>query len=187
MLLNFHRHKLQRVQVIDPEQVVAIETVPSLAECQALCALLLNEDKLPPCTILFACRNGSELNDGTPLGTALNLLADVPIESLVGWGVNCCPPLYIAELLRSIASHPPYDRGLMVYPNAGDEWDAVNEAWVPPSDDGCDDTVEHIMEAVRKVESPRNVLVGGCCRTTPDTIRKLQSSVQKYLQAEQKL
>ena len=87
MLLNFHRHKLQRVQVIDPEQVVAIETVPSLAECQALCALLLNEDKLPPCTILFACRIGSKLNDGArPFATALHVLADVPIERLGGMG-----------------------------------------------------------------------------------------------------
>ena len=76
------------MQVIDPEQDVAIETVPSLAECQALCALLLNEDKLPPpCTILFACRIGSKLNDGArPLAAALHVLADVPIERLGGMG-----------------------------------------------------------------------------------------------------
>ena len=84
------------------------------------------------------------------------------------------------------------DRAIVFYPNSGEEWDAVNEKWregtgnTEPKDfaDGILATIRAIHTEYEKViglkeaKQPR-IIVGGCCRTTPETITAIRSRVEQ--------
>lgn len=183
-LQEFHRRKLHVAQTAD---LTAIETVPSLAECKALAQLLLEEPY--SCYISLSCRNGTELNDGTHLDMALKEFRDVPNDRLVGIGLNCCAVEHmkslLAILLNELARHHP-PRGIVLYPNSGETWDSATATWLH---DGSEDQVlvSALMDRIRQIEEywdtsqHPGILVGGCCRTTPTTIKLLQEHIQSYL------
>jgi S-methylmethionine-dependent homocysteine/selenocysteine methylase len=102
-------------------------------ECQALAQLLSSDDWKDPeasAWISLACRSGTELNDGTPLQSVLNTLRPIPLSALQAIGFNCCDSAYLPELVRSLlidmATHGPV-RGIVLYPNSGEEWDATTD------------------------------------------------------------
>jgi homocysteine S-methyltransferase len=109
-------------------------------------------------------------------------------------GINCCDSAHIASLLevltRDMAMRGPR-RGIVVYPNSGEEWDAANEAWREGT--GCTNTDEFattLMAAVQIVQQTWNesngrgpmpkLIVGGCCRTSPATISALRRSIDEW-------
>ncbi|KAJ1475008.1 Homocysteine S-methyltransferase [Baffinella frigidus] len=91
---------------------------------------------------------------------------------LVAVGVNCTAPQHITPLLGILRGQP---LPLLTYPNKGEEWDAAARAFLPgtaTSDDVfCEQAAEWIAAGAKAV--------GGCCRTTPDTIRALRATLRK--------
>lgn len=81
-------------------------------------------------------------------------------------------------------------RAIVFYPNSGEEWDATNETWVEgtgttaPKDfaDGVLANVRSIQAmyeqsvGLEKPDQP-HIFVGGCCRTTPDTIAAIRRRI----------
>ena len=93
--------------------------------------------------------------------------------SIVAIGVNCTPPEYIADLVRSAAQAT--DKPILTYPNSGEHFDAETKTWHGQS---CADYTAQAREwfnAGAKV-------IGGCCRTTPEHIRELALSLRGSLQ-----
>ena len=81
-------------------------------------------------------------------------------------GVNCVPPERVAPLLsiaRSATTKP-----LMAYPNSGERYDATTKTW-----QGAGEGPDPADEAPKWRDAGASVL-GGCCRTGPDTIARMR-------------
>jgi S-methylmethionine-dependent homocysteine/selenocysteine methylase len=154
VIYDFHLQKLQAIVANGPVDGIAIETVPSILECNVLRDLLrsdtvhklfqgIDEEKgndsnkmntKLACYVSLSCRNGSQLNDGTPLVDALQVFHDVDTIMVQAIGLNCCSIRYIPDLIRivlyDIVHHTPH-RSIVVYPNSGELWDGTTKQWVP--------------------------------------------------------
>ncbi len=160
-LIEFHRPRLEAL-VDSGADLLAFETVPCAVEAEAMVRLL---EELPdvPAWISFSCCDEAHVCHGEPLADCVGITNDAAY--CVATGVNCTPPRLITPLLRSveeIARHP-----LAAYPNSGEVWDGEKHCWTA-SPDSID-----VSEAGREWHDAGARLLGGCCRTTPETIRTL--------------
>ena len=209
-LRHFHWRKLRAAIDMGPPDGVAIETVPSLLECRALHDLLLSLDdewddvdgRTPACYISLACRNGNQLNDGATLQEALDVLRPIPESRLQAIGLNCCDSQYLPSLLhilvRELAEQATaVRRGIVIYPNSGEAYDADNEQWVAGT--GVTESnamAPRLLEMVQLIERKwrqyrgqqsqpiPSILVGGCCRTDTATIAALAKLIDAHLANE---
>lgn len=136
---------------------LAAETIPSLAEAEALCAELY-ELAIPAWLSL----SGSSTGLGADEVTAA--FARAHEAGLVAAGVNCCAP---DAVLPALAQLPAGLRGV-AYPNSGEVWNAGTRTW-----QGDSGTAEWPTRAWRDAGAR---LIGGCCRTTPADITAIRSA-----------
>jgi homocysteine S-methyltransferase len=156
-LREFHRARLDVLATAGAD-VVAVETIPCLAEVEALCAEL---DGSGLTAWLSLSADGDRTRAGEALVDAWAMAADV--AEIIATGVNCCVPTDVTTALAE-ASGP-----LVAYPNSGQGWDAVHRTWTGESafDPGA---VAAWVEAGAR-------LVGGCCRVGPDDIAQVAAEV----------
>lgn len=156
-LRAFHRPRLD-VLVSAGADVLAVETVPCLAEVEALCAEL---DGTGITAWLSLTAAGDCTRAGEPLREAWSMAADV--DEIVAMGVNCCVPDDVTAALAG-ATGP-----LVAYPNSGQGWDAVTRTWAGESafDPG----------AVTSWLAAGACLVGGCCRVGPRDIAEVSAAL----------
>jgi homocysteine S-methyltransferase len=158
-LRAFHRPRLE-VLADSGADVLAVETVPCLAEVEALCAEL---DGAGVVAWLSLSADGDRTRAGEPLADAWAMAADV--AEIVAVGVNCCTP---GDVVRALGDA---EGPLVAYPNSGQGWDAVRRTWTGESafDAGA---VAGWLEAGAR-------LVGGCCRVGPDDIGRVAAEVDQ--------
>ncbi|KAI9136603.1 Homocysteine S-methyltransferase [Paraphysoderma sedebokerense] len=131
---------------------------------------------------------------------------DTPKVDIAGVGINCTHPSYIRSLLASLApgssgsiSRSPdsedkvFDVALqnavktvieqsglsvIVYPNQGERYDTQRRCWVEGSGMSDEEFSKLMLELVAHwgVE-----VVGGCCRTTPNTIKAIRENLRNTL------
>lgn len=164
-LMAFHRRRLEVLIDAGPD-LVAFETIPSLIEAEAI-VRLLDELSDVPAWISFSCQNDAEVSHGERFSDCVAVCAGSP--RVVAVGVNCTPPQHISQLLRAGASVT--DKPLAVYPNSGEGWDASTHEWTPAG--AAFSIVDHAAEW--RALGAR--LIGGCCRTTPETIRAMRAAL----------
>ena len=213
-LMDFHRIKTTILLQQKPDGI-ALETVPCIVEVRAF-ILLLKELKqqqmlLPACWISLACRNDQELNDGSRLEEALQAMDDLDPNATIihAIGVNCCDSMHIPSLVKIIARFlaakaklKVNTRGIVIYPNSGEEWDANAKTWKEGTglrtDDLQDVFAMRMMQVLDIVETtwtkelpecqqqdlPR-IVMGGCCRTRPETIRAIRHQIDKKREENQ--
>lgn len=160
-LMDWHRPRLQ-VLAGSGADVVAFETIPRLREAEAL-VRLLEEFPDTPAWMSFSCQDERCLCHGETLAEAVSLVSDA--ANVVAVGVNCTAPRHVEGLLTSvqdIASKP-----LLAYPNSGERWDAATRSWQAGAE-----SLDWAAAAPRWCNAGAR-LIGGCCRTTPDTIRAI--------------
>lgn len=169
VLEHFHLDRLG-VMASSAADVVAFETIPSLIETGVIVQIL---DDTPDvwAWLSFSCRDGTHLNDGTPIRDALAACADV--ERIAAVGVNCTPPRFMPELISEIRAHT--DLSVVVYPNSGETYDAVSKSWSGDSA-GAETGATWGDVAAEWVEAGAS-LVGGCCRVTASDISDVRSRV----------
>jgi homocysteine S-methyltransferase len=122
-LYAWHRERWQALTGAGAD-LVACETLPSLAEARAL-ARLLEETPDVRAWFSFSCADGERISDGTPLREVATELAPLYERGLVAAvGVNCVPPRNVPSLLSEVAA-----AGLpaVAYPNSGEVWDAAGQ------------------------------------------------------------
>ena len=156
-LREFHRPRLD-VLASAGADVLAVETVPCLAEVEALCAEL---DGTGLTAWLSLSADTDRTRAGEPLAEAWAMAADV--DEIVATGVNCCVPDDVTSALGEASG------SLVAYPNSGQGWDAVRRTWTGESafDAGAVDA--WLAEGA--------VLVGGCCRVGPADITAVAAAV----------
>jgi homocysteine S-methyltransferase len=165
-LRAFHRPRLQVLAEACAEvgdAVLAVETIPSLAEVEALAAEL---DGLGVPAWLSVTPSGDRLRTGEPLLEAFALAGTVP--EVVAVGVNCCEPDDVDRALELAATA---DLGVPViaYPNTGEGWDAKARAWTGAP------TLDADRARAWRDDGAR--ALGGCCRVGPALLSLVAEAV----------
>ena len=143
--------------------VLALETIPCLAEVEALLAEI--DGSRLPCWLSITCA-GDRTRAGEPAVEAFSFARDV--EEIVAVGVNCIDPDDVYSLVRSAseASGKP----VVVYPNSGERWDPGARSWIGPATFHPKDVTDWISGGAR--------VVGGCCRVGPTEIQAIRDLVR---------
>jgi homocysteine S-methyltransferase len=242
-LLHFHRRKLQQIMAVascceerDSSVVttavdcIAIETVPSLLELKALVQLLSEPETIAMFQqhhvafwISLACGDVECLYDKTPLISALQVLQALPVDILPAIGLNCSDYRHLSSLANILVTFIANEqqlvdgrgrpRALVLYPNSGEEWDAVAKVFKTKATTTSTTAaaaaaepafVDCLIQVIETVETrwrektqftttttlslpcyPR-IIVGGCCRTTPTEIAALRVAIDEHLDCEKK-
>lgn len=160
-LVAFHRPRLAALLAAGAD-LLACETIPRLAEAQAL-ARLLTEFPAARAWISFSARDEARTSHGERLADCAAWLDACP--QVVAVGVNCTAPRFIPALIDAIRGAT--GKPIVVYPNSGEVYDATRRDW---RGSGAGAT---FADEAREWYARGARLIGGCCRTTPDHIRAL--------------
>jgi homocysteine S-methyltransferase len=161
-LREWHRPRLD-VLADAGADVLAVETIPCLAEVEAICAELVEIGM--PAWLSVTCA-GSSTRAGEPAVEAFAIARDCP--AVVAVGVNCTAPRDVAELVccaAQVSSKPA-----VAYPNSGEKWDAVGRRWIGARGFAAGDVTAWVADGAR--------LVGGCCRIRPEDIADISAVVR---------
>lgn len=162
-LKNWHRPQI-RCLVAAGVDLLALETIPSLKEAEALVELL-REFPDAKAWLSFSCKDTQSISDGNAFAKAVQVTSNSP--QLVAVGVNCSPPALVKPLLESAKSHKAPDMNWVVYPNSGEGWDHIT-GW------RRDKTIPFTELSVEWKEQGA-LWIGGCCRISPADIAQLKS------------
>lgn len=165
-LRDFHGERAEVLAAAGPD-LLAIETIPSVVEAEALLEVL---DTLhdTPAWLSFSCRDANHLSDGTPFADAVDLVAGHP--SIVAVGVNCTSPAAVPGLVAIAAGCT--GTPIVAYPNKGGTWDPVAKRWVG------DDLPEGLGPVAVELRTAGARLIGGCCGTGPSDIEAAAAALR---------
>jgi len=211
--MDWHRPRLVLLAATNAD-LLAFETVPCEAELLAILRLLHEEEdqhkpdthansnssssssscsSRKPCWITMACQDGTRLNSGESLEScARHVLAlDAgPTSRVVALGVNCTLPQHVEETLsvirRVLTSEAAGEkkRLLIAYPNSGEVW--KGKQWLPGTGP-CPTPQDFASLAEGWVAAGATTcIIGGCCRTTPETIQAVRSRLLPVVEDEKK-
>lgn len=155
-LRAFHRPRLRALAGAEPD-VLAIETIPSLREVEAVLAELEAVDV--PAWLSITC-SGMHTRAGEPVATAFAMAADC--AAVIAVGVNCTAPDDVDALVPLAAT---FGKPVVVYPNSGETWDAARRGWTGRPGLRPERVLDWIAAGAR--------LVGGCCRVGSTEIAQL--------------
>ncbi len=142
--------------------LLACETIPCAAEARALVRCLEAHPHMRA-WISFSARDQTCISNGEPFAP---VAAEIGGHAqVVAIGINCTAPQHIAPLVR--AAKEVTTARIVVYPNSGETWDAVEKQWVDTP------TCGSFLDGARAWYDAGATLIGGCCRTTPDDIGAL--------------
>jgi len=165
VLLRHHRKQISLLANSSAD-ILACETIPSLQEALVLKKLLSAETK--PAWISFSCKNGQQLNDGTPIEECVEAFTES--HNPIALGVNCTNPKYVEELLQRIKQTCP-THFIIGYPNSGEDYDATTKSWHGTSTPHeCGVASKHWLQAGANI-------IGGCCRMGPQHIASIKKAL----------
>jgi homocysteine S-methyltransferase len=156
-LREFHRPRLDVLATAGAD-VLAVETIPCLAEVEAVLAELA-EIGMPAWLSMTSA--GGRTRTGEPLADAFAMARDsAPVFAA---GVNCLAPDDVTEALRIATRHS--GKPAVAYPNSGQRWDAGARCWTGPPAFAASAATAWSAAGAR--------LLGGCCRVGPSEISAL--------------
>lgn len=160
----FHRDRLGVLLGARPD-LLAIETIPSLAEAAAVLRALA---PFPDARawVSFTCRDGATLADGSSFAAAVEEVAADP--HVVAVGVNCTAPAAIAQLVATAART---ELPVVAYPNHGGTWDAAAKVWGGASDADLALLVPSWIDVGAR-------WIGGCCGIDAESLRAIARAVR---------
>ncbi|KAK7285311.1 hypothetical protein RJT34_20078 [Clitoria ternatea] len=161
-LKDFHRRRVQTLADSGAD-LLAFETVPNKIEAQAYAQLLEEEDIKIPAWFSFNSKDGINVVSGDSVLECGSIAESC--NKVVAVGINCTPPRFIHDLivlLKKVTTKP-----IVIYPNSGETYDADRKEWVQNTGVTDEDYVSYVNKWCELGAS----LVGGCCRTTPATIK----------------
>lgn len=163
---DFHRPRVAALLEAGVD-LLACETLPSFGEIQALISLLA-EFPHSSAWFSFTLRDAQHLSDGTPLSKVAEVINAAP--QVVAVGLNCVALESVTPALQTLQVLT--DKPLLVYPNSGEQYDAVSKSWhSAPSGCTLHDKFPEWQQAGAR-------LIGGCCRTTPQDIAAIAACCQ---------
>lgn len=153
----FHRPTIAAL-VEAGADVLAFETIPGLAEVEAVLAEV--DGSGMDCWVSLTCADG-RTRAGESVAAAYAMARDV--AEVLAVGVNCTSPMEVGPLVRVAAERS--GRPAVVYPNAGERWDPRMRRWVGSTSYDPAQVGDWVAAGAR--------LVGGCCRVGPREIAQV--------------
>jgi len=169
-LVRFHRERLEVLALLagsNAPDLLAFETFPSLEEARAVAAALEPFPHLRA-WFSFSCRNGQLTSHGEPVAEVAAFLNQLP--QAVAVGVNCIPARHVSSLIAELRQGT--SKSILVYPNSGEGWDAVNRCW-----SGVTPVADFQAQATSWFSQGASI-VGGCCRIGPSHIAQVARAAQ---------
>jgi homocysteine S-methyltransferase len=195
-LTEFHRKRLS-VAIKEKPDAIAFETVPSFEEISVLAELSIQSYSSEVAFwISMSCCDGCLLSDGTEIEKVLDEInrIDPNGDFVHAIGYNCFHGMYTFSLIEILTRHMATKgpkRGIVLYPNSGEDWDAKESCWRrgtgTPGLNEFATELHSVISFVEKIwleysDLPRpKLILGGCCRTSPNTIAALREVVDKSL------
>ncbi|KAE8714602.1 Homocysteine S-methyltransferase 2 [Hibiscus syriacus] len=146
---------------------VTLETLKDFHRRRAYAELLREENISIPAWFSFTSKEGINTVSGDSIAECA-YVAD-SCNRVVAFGINCTPPRLIHGLILSIKKVE--NKPVIIYPNSGETYNA--ETNQREKSEGK--TEEDFVTYVGKWRDAGASLFGGCCRTTPNTIRAITS------------
>jgi homocysteine S-methyltransferase len=160
-LRRFHRPRLDVLSDAGAD-VLAVETIPCLAEVEAI---VIELDRVGmPAWLSMTCA-GNRTRAGEPLADAFAMANECAFVFAVG--VNCTVPGDVGDAVRLAAEST--GKPVVAYPNSGEGWDAARRAWSGTAGMDLALMPDWIAGGAR--------LVGGCCRVGPDQIAQIAAAL----------
>ena len=156
-LRDWHRPRFE-VLADAGADVLAVETVPCLAEVEAVVDLLTGSGAS---AWLSLTADHGRTRAGEPVEEAFVMAGACP--EIIAVGVNCCPAPQVAELTALAASVS--GKPVVVYPNSGETWNGASRTWSGTPRFRADDVLAWADAGA--------ALIGGCCRVGPAEISAL--------------
>lgn len=164
-LVTFHAERIDAMRDT-PADFLAFETVPSLAEADAILEALAPFPNIAA-YISFTCRDDTYTGHSEPIEVCARLLDAAP--NIIAVGINCTAPRFILSLIQKIRTVST--KRIAVYPNSGETWVAETRGWTGSSDPGAFGDMAHDW---RRAGAD---WIGGCCRTGPEHIRSVAAAL----------
>ncbi|HTA48411.1 MAG TPA: homocysteine S-methyltransferase [Verrucomicrobiae bacterium] len=164
-LVTIHAERIDAMRDT-PADFLAFETVPSLAEADAILEALAPFPNIAA-YISFTCRDDTYTGHSEPIEVCARLLDAAP--NIIAVGINCTAPRYILPLIRKIRAVTK--KRIAVYPNSGETWVAETRGWTGASDPAG------FGELAREWREAGGDWIGGCCRTSPQHIRAVAAAL----------
>ena len=160
-LIAFHAERIDAM-LETAADFLAFETIPSLAEAEAILDALVLYPKVAA-YVSFTCHDDDRTGHGEPIEDCARLLDAT--DQVIAIGINCTAPRYILPLIRKIRAVT--GKRIAVYPNSGETWVSETRSWAGTSDPHAfGDMAQQWREAGAD-------WIGGCCRTGPEHIRAI--------------
>lgn len=172
-LKDFHRPRIAALQAQGVD-ILACETIPMLAEAQALTHLL--EEEFPHATawIAFSVKDEGHIADGTPIEACAEWLNGHPQIKAIG--LNCTGMQHVEGMVKRLAAATSLP--IVIYPNAGEHYDPTNKRWYPCT---IAQSLGSYSEIVQRWYEAGARIIGGCCRTSPADTRVIAHVRQALL------
>lgn len=164
-LVEFHA---ERLAILENTQAdfVALETVPSLEEAEAIIEALHRYPSIHG-WISFTCKDEHHIAHGEKLVHCAEFLDRQ--KQVIAIGINCTHPRFIQSLIAEMK--PATRKPIVVYPNSGEDWDQEHQRWT-----GTSDTAGYGQLAHGWARAGAQI-IGGCCRTGPEHIRAIREAL----------
>jgi len=166
----FHRDRIQAL-VDAGVDLLACETMPNVSEIRALLNLL--RDEFPTSRVWLSCtlRDAEHLADGTPVEEMLVLAEGC--EQVVAVGFNCIPEQLASPALEHVQSLKTTSKPLVIYPNSGEQYDAITKQWHGERPQG-----QAVRELAMDWHAKGARYIGGCCRTNAEDIANMAAALR---------
>ncbi len=163
-LRRWHRRRLE-VLAGTTADLLAVETIPCLAEVEAICREL---PAVGASAWLSVTAASGALRSGESIADAFSMLDDV--DAIVAVGVNCTDPLEVSSAVRIARASTA--KPIVVYPNSGETWVAARREWI-----GEPDFPAHLV--AEWIDAGASV-IGGCCRIGPAQIATIANTMPTH-------
>ncbi|MCC9895676.1 homocysteine S-methyltransferase, partial [Streptococcus agalactiae] len=164
-LKNFHRHRIELL-LDEGVDLLALETIPSAQEAEALIELLAEDFPQVEAYMSFTSQDGKTISDGSAVADLAKAIDVSP--QVVALGINCSSPSLVADFLQAIAEQT--NKPLVTYPNSGEVYDGASQSWQSSPDHS-----HTLLENTSDWQKLGAQVVGGCCRTRPADIADLSA------------
>jgi homocysteine S-methyltransferase len=170
-LMDWHRPRLECLVEANCD-LLAIETIPSIKEAQAVVNLLSLYPNVKA-WLSFSCKDGLHLCNGEEFKVAYETFKDN--EQLVAVGVNCTSPFDVTSLLKSVIDGGGCgDKAFIVYANDGRLWNAEKQKFMDMDGNGEAPILKMVNEWVELGAK----YVGGCCNVGSKEIKQMQEKLK---------
>lgn len=166
--MDFHRERLDILAAAGAD-LVAFETFPSCEEAAAV-SELMDEYGDINYWVAFTVKDNIYTSHGDVLANCIRMLSGK--KNISAAGINCSQPEFISPAIELLDK----DLNIIVYPNSGEHFSIDCSCW--QDEHGAIDYGKLAQEWFDKGAR----IIGGCCRTGPDDIRKI-SGFRKRLAA----